>query len=81
MGEERLFRGLISHAKETTGLIVDFHRGFRDLRRLKRTDLAAQVMSLHIVDRCRGGSEACGTFYTLEPNPGSGCPGTEPTSC
>ncbi len=37
---------------------------FRDLRRLKRTDLAAQVMSLHIADRCRCGSEACGTFYT-----------------
>ena len=35
-----------------------------DLRRLKRTDLAAQVMKLTIVDRCRCGSEACGTLYT-----------------
>src|SRR6267154_1117645 len=37
-----------------------------DLRGLKRTDLAAQVMNLRIVDRCRCGSKACGTFYTQE---------------
>ena len=36
----------------------------RDLRRLKRTDLAGQVMDLRVVDRCRCGSQACGTFYT-----------------
>jgi hypothetical protein len=39
-------------------------RILRDLRRLKRTDLAEQVANLSIVDRCRCGSEACGTFYT-----------------
>jgi hypothetical protein len=38
----------------------------RDLRRMKRTDLAAQVMNLRVVDRCRCESEACGTFYTQE---------------
>jgi hypothetical protein len=38
----------------------------RDLRKLKRTDLAEQVMNLRIVDRCRCGSEPCGTFYTQE---------------
>jgi len=36
----------------------------RDLRKLKRIDLAEQVMQLRIVDRCRCGSEACGMFYT-----------------
>ena len=36
----------------------------RDLRRLKRNDLAAQVMNLRVVDRCRCGEAACGTFYT-----------------
>ena len=35
-----------------------------DLRKLKRSDLAARVMNLRIVDRCRCGSEVCGTFYT-----------------
>ena len=39
---------------------------FHDLRQLKRNDLAGQVMNLRIVDRCRCGSEACGTFYTQE---------------
>jgi len=38
----------------------------RDLRRLKRNDLAKQVANLRIVDRCRCGSGACGTFYTQE---------------
>lgn len=38
----------------------------RDLRKLKRTDLTEQVMNLRIVDRCRCGSHACGTFYTEE---------------
>jgi hypothetical protein len=37
-----------------------------DLRGLKRNDLAAQVMKLRVVDRCRCGSGACGTFYTQE---------------
>jgi hypothetical protein len=37
-----------------------------DLRRMRRSDLAAQVMSLHIVDRCRCGSDACGSFYTQD---------------
>ena len=27
-----------------------------------KNDLAAQVMTLSIVDRCRCGSKACGTF-------------------
>jgi hypothetical protein len=35
-----------------------------DLRGLKRNDLAAQVMNFSVVDRCRCGAAACGTFYT-----------------
>jgi hypothetical protein len=38
----------------------------RDLGQLRRFDLAEQVMKLNIVDRCRCGLEACGTFYTEE---------------
>jgi len=36
----------------------------RDLRRLKRADLAEQVMQLDIVERFRCGMNTCGTFYT-----------------
>jgi hypothetical protein len=36
----------------------------RDLRRLKRADLAEQLSDLRVRDRCRCGSEVCGTFYT-----------------
>jgi hypothetical protein len=39
---------------------------FHDLRGLKRHDLAAQIMTLRVVDRCRCGSALCGTFYTEE---------------
>jgi hypothetical protein len=42
---------------------------FRDLLKLKRNDLAEQVMSLRIIDRCRCGAEACGTFYTEDAEP------------
>ena len=42
-------------------------RIFGDLRRLRRSDLAEQVTKLRIVDRCRCGSEACGTFHTEDP--------------
>jgi hypothetical protein len=41
---------------------------FHDLRRLKRHDLAAQVMDLRVVDRCRCGETVCGTFYTQGAN-------------
>lgn len=39
-----------------------------DLRKLRRFDLVEQVPQLHIVDRCRCGLEACGTFYTEFPD-------------
>jgi len=39
---------------------------FHDLRRLKRYDLAADVMNLRVVDRCRCGESVCGTFYTQD---------------
>ena len=37
-----------------------------DLRRLKRSDLAAEMMNLRVVDRCRCGEPVCGTFYTQD---------------
>lgn len=37
---------------------------YHDFRRLRRMDLAEQVMALRIVDRCRCGSEYCGAFKT-----------------
>ncbi|MGJ5816076.1 hypothetical protein [Paludibaculum fermentans] len=36
----------------------------RDLRTLRRNDLAAEVMNLRVEDRCRCGAAMCGTFYT-----------------
>ena len=38
----------------------------QDLRRLKRNDLAAEMMNLRVVDRCRCGEAICGTFYTQD---------------
>jgi hypothetical protein len=37
-----------------------------DLRRLKRNDLAAEMINLRVVDRCRCGEAVCGTFYTQD---------------
>ena len=42
------------------------HQLLRDLRRLKRTDLSEQIVSLRVIDRCRCGSDTCGTFYTQD---------------
>jgi hypothetical protein len=48
-----------------------------------RSELAAQVPTLRIVDRCRCGDDFCGTFYT-EPRPktsyGAGHSNVEPTT-
>lgn len=38
---------------------------FLDLRQLKRLDLAVQINSHEIVDRCRCGGEFWGTFDTM----------------